>query len=786
MASDLERSACRADDTTPQIPSIAPQGLCDGCSALDLEAYFKKETDSEITEDGWIDATKDARSLGLLTDIWSRAVTCSFCWIVIQSVCRTIISPEELFRKISSTSNSLECCVASYCFTDSRRIILETEPRIKAVRLHIATRISPAVTDMDVTKESPDEWDFILKGDIQILGEDSLRILRRQAFCGRRVDCRLDIRLAYSWLDLCKTSHGKSCGWNISGLNIEPTNVMVIDTDQLCVIDLPPGARYLALSYCWPPSRAFCLTEANKGMLFQSGALKRLSTHLPSVIVDALEFVQEFGERFLWVDALCIVQDSDEHKASQMAQMNKIYMSALMTIVPLIYSPSPEKACAGFPRYNPSIRCREQKIAQVQNMNLAVPFEAVSALMLDGQIRWGTRGWTFQECLLSPRVLFLTESQAYFRCRRSIFCEDCWGESDATEMHIFRYTKLWNPGSASISIGRVSRVPGTLLLHKEAYRNDKDALVSYQNCVEEYSYRRLTNISDTLNAFRGIQNVLENLLQTSIYYGLTERYWDIELLFNTCSRSPRSEQIGKSYPRNRPFPSWSWAGWDCGINNGYFPTLYPTYIRHEVDWFLLIDQRSPYAIDSRGVYKSKSYLAFGNKDLCLGEAVPSSPYVQLIDNCVRANTKVSTQSPILACWTMANNFYLADAIPISPDLPVWKSSQYLALRNCQQEWVGCVMIDNTWIERSFDVTKKYEFIIISRSRTLAARGVVDDGEIPNANVFDTKLFANRLWCLLNVMMVERHGDFYERVALGVVHEEAWLRASPTMILAMLK
>ena len=42
---------------------------------------------------------------------------------------------------------------------------------------------------------------------------------------------------------------------------------------------------------------------------------------------------------------------------------------------------------------------------------------------------WNLRGWTWQERVLSLRLLYFTEAQVYFQCSLTIFCEDSIGEN---------------------------------------------------------------------------------------------------------------------------------------------------------------------------------------------------------------------------------------------------------------------------------------------------------------------------------------------------------------------
>lgn len=54
---------------------------------------------------------------------------------------------------------------------------------------------------------------------------------------------------------------------------------------------------------------------------------------IPRPANDAMILCKEMGERYLWVDALCIIQDDSMDKEWQIARIGSIYSSAVFTIV---------------------------------------------------------------------------------------------------------------------------------------------------------------------------------------------------------------------------------------------------------------------------------------------------------------------------------------------------------------------------------------------------------------------------------------------------------------------
>jgi hypothetical protein len=80
-----------------------------------------------------------------------------------------------------------------------------------------------------------------------------------------------------------------------------------------------------------------------------------------------------------------------------------------------------DRAEAGLPGVG-RVRSNPQNILDIdgfQLTNILPPFEE-----LVDQSFWNSRGWTYQERLLSIRMLVFTEQQLFFRCQEMECCED--------------------------------------------------------------------------------------------------------------------------------------------------------------------------------------------------------------------------------------------------------------------------------------------------------------------------------------------------------------------------
>jgi hypothetical protein len=87
--------------------------------------------------------------------------------------------------------------------------------------------------------------------------------------------------------------------------------------------------KYIALSYVWGEPQAHSTTQDRLEM-YQGGI--ELSA-LPQTIRDAIRVTHSLGYRFLWIDSLCILQDSDEDKRNEIGNMRSIYSDSSLVII---------------------------------------------------------------------------------------------------------------------------------------------------------------------------------------------------------------------------------------------------------------------------------------------------------------------------------------------------------------------------------------------------------------------------------------------------------------------
>jgi hypothetical protein len=110
--------------------------------------------------------------------------------------------------------------------------------------------------------------------------------------------------------------------------------VLLINVEDGCLVAPQSMLTYIALSYVWGKVQPFQTTRENVQILRKPKALyaARIRSRIPRTFQDAMRLTRSLGQRYLWVDALCIVQDAAD-KQNQLDRMGQIYQGATLTIV---------------------------------------------------------------------------------------------------------------------------------------------------------------------------------------------------------------------------------------------------------------------------------------------------------------------------------------------------------------------------------------------------------------------------------------------------------------------
>jgi len=365
------------------------------------------------------------------------------------------------------------------------------------------------------------------------------------------VGCRIgtdiiDYERIREWLSECDRRHTKTYSLRDTLSTISLTCIDCLTRD---LVQVDSHIEYLALSYVWgPPS----LEEKEQNV----GPMTKLPDRgVPEVIEDAMVFVRNLGKRYLWVDKYCIDQHDADAKHRMIQNMDHVYKAAYATII----AATGTDASSGLPGIGRLPR-KSQPSAVAGNRQLVSSLPPLS-WALKGT-KWITRGWTYQEAILSRRCLFLTDLQVYFECVSMSCCE-----SIITGMQ----QRTRSSASSAATLSADTFVPSVELQEDPVIVTP---LRKFTDHISKNSIRHLTVEGDIMNAFRGL------LKRSSFhnYYGIPIASGDSQVIekddeFNVgfaqglywISGDRISGDILGSLIRRPDFPSWSWMGWRGGV-----------------------------------------------------------------------------------------------------------------------------------------------------------------------------------------------------------------------------
>ncbi|KAI1198058.1 heterokaryon incompatibility protein-domain-containing protein [Nemania serpens] len=419
------------------------------------------------------------------------------------------------------------------------------------LRLQKSYEVAPSVADIFNSAGQSDECDVFAWPD-------------NEPYVARKRPVVADMRLFQKWKGLCSAAHDGRCHPRriLFGGRQRLRAIRLIDVHTVSLVEIEDleSVSWVALSYVWGSTPFRTLTEETLAECEEAGALG--ASWVPDTIADAIQVTKGIGERYLWVDSLCIMQDSDADKAKFVPCMDIIYGCACVTII----NTSGENALSGLPGVRPDTRFQAEEPFELDGTWVMQSHRKIGeANEIFGDSKWFTRGWTFQEAILSPRWLVFTPEQVYWECRQGTWREDaCWElprgrEKNQTVIHDPAFDNgafqdLW-------TLSSIQKVDKT-----------------YQSLVHSFVRREFTHESDVLEAFTGILRAITQISGIDFIWGLPRMFLGVALTW-PCARDQlrrrttvcRVEATDGDGTARSYFPSWSWVGW---VGQVYFSEVF--------------------------------------------------------------------------------------------------------------------------------------------------------------------------------------------------------------------
>ncbi|KAI1111789.1 heterokaryon incompatibility protein-domain-containing protein [Nemania sp. NC0429] len=454
--------------------------------------------------------------------------------------------------------------------------------------------VAPSVADIFDKIGQPDEC-------------DPFAWPNNEPYVARKRPVVADMRLFHKWKGLCNAAHDDRCRprRTLFGGRQRLRAIRLIDVYSASLVEREDfeNVSWVALSYVWGQVPFRTLTKDTLGEYKQAGALS--ASWIPDTIADAIHVTKTIGERYLWVDSLCIIQNSDADKANFIPYMDVIYGCACLTII----NAAGENAFSGLPGVRPDTRFQVEEPFELDGMCFMQSHRPIGgATEIFGDSKWFTRGWTFQEAILSPRWLVFTPEQVHWECWQGTWREDaCWELPHAREKG---QTVIYDPAFDDGTFRDLWDLSSIQKVDK-----------TYQILVHSFTKRDLTHASDVLEAFSGILRAITQISGIDFIWGLPRMFLGVALTW-PCARDQlrrrtalcRSEVIDddddvapKFY-----FPSWSWVGW---VGQVYFSEVFG-YLDAEhagLEFYHLDSAGANKAPTMRHIPQNQNFRRFGDK-----------------------------------------------------------------------------------------------------------------------------------------------------------------------------
>ncbi|KAH6975831.1 heterokaryon incompatibility protein-domain-containing protein, partial [Ilyonectria destructans] len=304
------------------------------------------------------------------------------------------------------------------------------------------------------------------------------------------------------WLRRCSSGlqeHSECVTWDARIVSL-PTRVIDVSgqVPKLYTPSANESGRYATLSYCWGGPQPHATTAAKLAGYHNSLPMDSF----PATIQDAITLTRALDIPYLWIDSLCIIQDSVPDKTREIATMSQVYKNSWVT-----FSAATASKCHdGFLGIQEETRSRLSRSVTIPiacpngltgNIKLSpARFNDVN-MRFEDKFPIDRRAWTYQEYLLSPRVISFYHNSIEFKCQGGLFTDDgLEAEENSLNPPMFARRSKLGP----LFFMQDSQI------RQEQWRSDVSPEAReilrrlWDNVVLEYSTGRLTDPDDKLPA----------------------------------------------------------------------------------------------------------------------------------------------------------------------------------------------------------------------------------------------------------------------------------------------
>lgn len=381
-----------------------------------------------------------------------------------------------------------------------------------------------------------------------------------------------------SWLRTCEAEHPR-CSAVPAEVSCRPEYLIEIMSvsanDVRCklvrtALIESPSTEWVTLSYCWGHGSTLTTVESN------------LEEHLclippeavPRLYQEAIKTTFMLGYRYIWIDSLCIIQDTKLHWVQESTIMGDVYRGSTLNIAAL----ASEDCCSPLWKPRNPLAFLPVRVPVAPGWVATLVAKDPFLIYEERSWRYSTaeplvrRAWVVQEVVLAPRTVYFGTSNVYFDCQShaaNSSLPDLVDLSDLLRAQDLRQTSFSErPVPSKQLFGKVLAEPelpacNTIQKYMEHLISTPavlDFIHMYASLVEQYTKCCLTFEEDKLVAINGIVQKLRLATGLTPLAGLWKELLPLFLLWRPYKQGDTCR--GRSYVA----PSWSWASLHGPVN----------------------------------------------------------------------------------------------------------------------------------------------------------------------------------------------------------------------------
>lgn len=388
-----------------------------------------------------------------------------------------------------------------------------------------------------------------------------------------------------AWVSGCEKTH-KKCRLrrNVADVRWHPTRLIEValapevseNANRLeCRIvepqleDMPQNLRYITLSHRWPQDQqGFEKLTGDKLPLWKASLPMDM---LRQTFRDTFFVAHKLGVSYVWIDSLCIIQDQHLDWEKESPMMHKVYSNAEFNICASKNGQNGGLFSSRNPSGPQSIQVELPRLGKINNDKFTdsghyLICKERPEMIWDARIQdspLASRGWVFQEQLLSRANLHFGDHEVLFECREMRASESLGADMD--------YEVPWRLPMAFLK----EHLPFPAVMERESVsaaatscsgddcserrRGDTDNYVLWHYLLSRYTTLQLTKPEDRLVALSGVAQYFKSIFLHGDYYvaGLWRSRLATEMLWQLKEETPREDWETQKTTRHHMTFSWA-------------------------------------------------------------------------------------------------------------------------------------------------------------------------------------------------------------------------------------